>query len=474
VPRPGLLLVVLALAAPACSGSDADKAGGPSTTGPVVLTLANLDPDRTNLDSPDFAAAVERLSGGSLRIDVRFGWRSEAGVGEAEEGTVDDVRAGRVDLAVIPIRAWDRVGVESFRALLAPLLVDSLALEQRVIRSPLAKRMLMGVEPLGLVGVALLPGELRSPLGVARPLVGAADYVGATVGVRQTPVARATFRALRAVPVAYAPGSISQLDGAELGAVTIASNAYQDSARALTANVVFWPRAMTIVMNRDAFHALTPRQQGVLLRAGLEAASAVEHVIRHETQTWLSAVCRKSRFAFVHASPSDRAALRRAVAPVYDELEQDALTRELIAGIRTLRSRAPALATQAIRCPSRDPVENADAAALQGRWSATLTREELLASGVAPGYADTLPGSWTLELGDGRFAFRRREGGGGTGTYTVRGGRIRFVWESGIGIRPDEIFESRWSVYRDRLTFSPVPGRQKLAGLDVEPWQRVD
>jgi hypothetical protein len=32
---------------------------------------------------------------------------------------------------------------------------------------------------------------------------------------------------------------------------------------------------------------------------------------------------------------------------------------------------------------------------------------------------------------------------------------------------------SRWSVYRDRLRFWPVPGQTMLAGLDVEPFTRV-
>jgi hypothetical protein len=68
---------------------------------------------------------VNELSHGSIRIDERHGWRSDAPIGEVERQTIRDVRSGKADLAAIAASAWDLVGVHSFRALLAPLLVDS-------------------------------------------------------------------------------------------------------------------------------------------------------------------------------------------------------------------------------------------------------------------------------------------------------------------------------------------------------------
>jgi TRAP-type C4-dicarboxylate transport system substrate-binding protein len=467
------ILAALTLVASACSSSEGDKAGGDSGERPVVLTLANTDANPTSIDSADFVAAVERLSGRKIRIEVNFGWRSSETAERAEEGTVDDLRAGRIDLAVIPAQAWDRLGVTSFQALLAPFLVDSLALEQRVAASSLASRMLEGVEPLGLVGIAVIPGELRYPLGVSRPLIGATDYIGATIGVRTTRVAKATFRALGASPHTYDGGSISRLDGAELGLVTIAYNRHQELAHTLTANVVFWPRAMTVVMNRHAFDALSSGQGDLLSRAGVEAVGPVVARMQHDTETWLNSVCRGNEFALVRASTSQRAALRRAVASVYDELEHDPLTRELIGEIRQLRGDGPTPPVDTVRCAREGIGTNADALELQGRWKARLTREELRISGASPGLADALRGSWTIEFDDGRFEIRREEGGGGTGAYAVDDDSIRFVWHTGVAVQRGEVFVSRWSVYRDKLTFTPFPGRTKMTGLDVEPFTRV-
>ena len=62
---------------------------------------------------------------------------------------------GRRDSASVGARVWDTMGVTSLRALVAPFLVDSLALERRVLESPLAAKMLAGLDRAGVVGLAL-------------------------------------------------------------------------------------------------------------------------------------------------------------------------------------------------------------------------------------------------------------------------------------------------------------------------------
>ena len=123
-----------------------------------------------------------------------------------ENGLIGDVRAGKADLGVVGSRAWDSVGVTSLRALVAPLLIDSYSLQDRVLRSPLIPEMLKGLRPLGLVGVGILPGALRNPVGITHPLLAPSDYAGLRIGVQQSRVASATMRALGATPVWFPAG----------------------------------------------------------------------------------------------------------------------------------------------------------------------------------------------------------------------------------------------------------------------------
>jgi hypothetical protein len=117
-----------------CGSPGFDKAGGSQPRHPVVLTLANFNAISGALDG--FTGNVWRLSGGTMRIAVKYRWRY--GQVNDETGLIGDVRAGKADLGVVGSQAWDSVGIDSFRALGAPLLIDSYALQDRVLRSPMA------------------------------------------------------------------------------------------------------------------------------------------------------------------------------------------------------------------------------------------------------------------------------------------------------------------------------------------------
>src|SRR2546425_6799972 len=81
--------LAIALVAAGCTGAGANKAGGSShaTAKPLVLTLFTGD----SLYAPEFAAAVERLSGGAMRIEIDVAGNQP----EYEAKTVEDVRAGK-------------------------------------------------------------------------------------------------------------------------------------------------------------------------------------------------------------------------------------------------------------------------------------------------------------------------------------------------------------------------------------------
>jgi TRAP-type C4-dicarboxylate transport system substrate-binding protein len=349
-----VISAVLIVPATACSGSGADKAGGSRSTEakPVTLTLFTGD----NLFAPEYAAAVARLSGGAMRIRITVAGNQP----DYERNAVRYVRSGRAQLGSVGARVWDTMGVTSLRALVAPFLVDSLAFEQRVLESPRVGRMLQGVDRADVVGLAVLPGPLRRPLGLSRPLVGPDDYRGATIAIRYGGVARATFAALGAATKGYNVGLLpAAADGAELDVNTIGLNTFDARAKGLTSNVVLWPRPQTIFANRQAFERLTPAQQEILRRAGREALAPEVARIAKDERAALSAICGRGTLALESASAADLAALRRAVRPVYNELNKDPFTKAAISEITKLRTAHPA---DVVRCPS--VVSRATAASL--------------------------------------------------------------------------------------------------------------
>lgn len=164
-----------------------------------------------------------------------------------EPGVIGDVEADKVDLAAMATRGFDGAGVTSFEALHAPLLVDSYALQQKILQSPLADSMLDGLRPLGVVGLGILPGPMHKLLGVWR-LVRPQDYRGKTITVSWSRVARETMRALGARALRdtvtggariepFDPGELAAKDGIETQINAIDYNEYDKIGKYLTANV---------------------------------------------------------------------------------------------------------------------------------------------------------------------------------------------------------------------------------------------
>jgi len=474
------LAATVLLAVAAGCGSGSDKAGGQSGQKPLVLTLESED-DASLTGAPEFAAAVERVSGGSVRI--RFVYAGRGTEADFEKGVVDDVRAGKAQLGIGDARVWDTIGVTSFQALLAPFLVDSLALERRVLESPVATRMLEGLEQAGLVGIALLPGPLRSPFGITHLLLGPDDFEGATIGTRPSDLARRVLKALGASQKVYVPGSMAGLDGMESNSKSIDYNGWEG---ALTANVVLWPKPYTIFMNRHAFDTLTSEQQEILLDAGRKTIASELDDVARDTSESLAAACASGALTLVTASAADRAGLRRAVEPVYDVLESDPETREQIADITEMRSGEPAAASEVPRCRRAGGNAKTGRASLEGRWSLTFTHKDLIAvsaaetggAAVRSSIPKDLPATITaiVEFANGRY--RGMVGGKvvAHGRYTVSGDVVSIVYDPPVpaGLIAGHVYRQRWNVYRDTLTFSRFHDSDADFVLLTNPLTRID
>jgi TRAP-type C4-dicarboxylate transport system substrate-binding protein len=323
-------------AAVAVAGGPPNKSGG---TAPVKLTLLNSDTDFSGLPAVQwFIDRVGRLSKGSVTIDVRLQNDGHAGF---EQRVVRDVIANKAQLAWVGTRVWDTLGVSTFRALHAPMLVDSYALEGAVLTSDLPKKMLAGLSGHGVVGLALLGDNLRYPAAVSRRLSGPAAFKGLPIRSMTSSTQAAAFRALGARPSGQ---GWAELDGdlrsGRLGALEVDLNTYETNAYAgitpyVTVNLALWPRTTVLFANEDALAKLSAEQRGWIRQAAADAARYSLTTFA-EDQRIIRSECRNGMKAVV-ASPTELGALRNAFAPVYAALRQDAATAQIIAAISALK-----------------------------------------------------------------------------------------------------------------------------------------
>ncbi len=469
------MLALLALALAACAGSSEDKAGGTDQVEPRVLTMASQSGPPSELTA--FADEVNRRSNGTLRVEFKAGWR--LGEPTHEAGTIEDVRAGEVDMAWVGARVFDTVGVKSFQALAAPLLIDSYELEAKVFEQGIPRQMLESVSDLDLVGIGVLPGPMRKVLGVSQAFTRPADFAGQVVGLQDSVLAEKTLKALRAEPRPVpAEAQLDGLDAYEQQLDSIAGNSYDESAEYVTANLNLWPRPLVIVMGKESFASLTPRQQSALKEAADAAIPEALAASRKDDEEAASKLCRRG-VTFAAASESDLSELRAAFGPVYADLAADPRTKSYVDAITGLKTEVAASAAAPV-CASdfESGQSSSEPTPIDGIYRASFAKQDLANSPLLYDPREANDENWgdlTLTLDEGRVTFEQLndvESTSTSGTFALDGDSI--VLDFTEGVNAGETFVSRWSLFRDELTFNRDEALGEIpTPYVIEPWERV-
>jgi TRAP-type C4-dicarboxylate transport system substrate-binding protein len=331
----------VAAIASGCAGSSpsADKAGG-STGGAVALRLAFTPAGVDQLRGvQDFVARLAALSHGAMHIRLLPTWGSFEP--DAEVQVVHAVASGTADLGATRSNVFDTLGLSSFEALSAPMLIDSYPLEDAVLRSAIPGRMLAGLKRLGVTGLAALGDELRVPISVHRPLLAPRDWQGLTVGTYRSAVQEQVIRTLGATPLvvfgpfrnqALAAGTIQAFEQDVVGAK---NNGLVRQAPWFTDNVALWPEIDVLLANPGRLASLTGQQRDWLAQAAA-AASKDSATLASDDAADIRLDCAAGA-RFVDATAADLGALRRSLAVVYQRIESDPQTKRYIEEIQTLK-----------------------------------------------------------------------------------------------------------------------------------------
>jgi TRAP-type C4-dicarboxylate transport system substrate-binding protein len=469
------LAVIAAVVAGGCGGGGSgDKAGGSGE--PVVLRMANAYGDlQTAPVVEQFVSQVKARSGGSLRVQVTSRWGDYAD--DAEQQVVRAVAAGKADLGWAGARVFDTMGVPSFQALQAPMLIDSYALEQAVVASDMPGQMLQGLTKVGVRGLGVLPDSLRKPVAVRHPVLGVGDWRGITFGTLKSQGQAQAIRSLGATPMEVFRRarnealSDGRLQGLEMDLFVYEHGGPVQPAPYVTANVTLWPQMDVLFANPDRLGRLTEQQRGWLQQAAQDAAGRAAALADRDAQSLKNACRSGARFA--NASPADLAALRGAFASVYASLERDPQTKAFIERIQALKRSTSAEAPLAIPagCTGTAPQQPAASAGtapadLNGTYRYLLTKED--ARKVGDPEVDQFPHVNTVKLRDGKV-----DGGcfGQGATYSVTSDQITFD-------TPEYGYTMTFTFSVDgkgNLHLTPTPSMDKGDAFECsyKPWTKI-
>jgi TRAP-type C4-dicarboxylate transport system substrate-binding protein len=467
-----------ALVLAGCSDASADRAGGESVTS-RVLTFAQPN------DNPGpvltlWADEVKKASEGTLEIEFQNLWHG--GELDYEAQTIADVTDGEVDMAWVGARAFDTVGVTSFQALIAPLLVDSHELQAAVFAAGIPDEMLGGLDDLGLVGVGALPGPLFKILGKSGAYVTPDDYAGDVIGIQASELHTRVFETLGAATELMPTGAdISGVDGYVQQLGSIMGNHYEFVADYVTANVNLWPRPLILFANAEVYESLDESQQDALATASAAAVGGARGALDTEESDGGSGLC-SGGMQFPAASDDQLAELRGALDPVYEQLAADSETSKFLDAIQEIKDDLGA-APHTVDCATA--AEQSEASEVDGVYMQTRTWQDFIDAGIELGCDSSIPPELAeippnvvvilrLTLEDGRLEqLESFDGGefepGFIGSYEVFRDWIELADSMGR-------FTTHWTFDGTNLVLSDMEGGE--CGDEIvwttHPWIRVD
>lgn len=377
------------------------------------------------------------------------------------------VRAGDVDLAIVPTRIFDLVGSTSFQALQAPLRFESVEQADAVLTDPIAERMMEPLSDLGLVPLALTFDALRNVKGYASELTRPSAFAGRAVAARPSEATRMTLTALGATMYPQVGRTFEKdvASGIVAGLEDSINQSNLEGDGTSVANEFLSFKANVVVVNADLWRTLSAAQQDRLREAALAARdfSITEMAFHLDLATAAARYCEEGNGDVVLASDEDLAAMRQALEPVLAELRRDPLTAEAITRIDELAVEHPP-ATPVSPCHNRAPtplgyspvMAVGDQTVLNGTWRIAVDPQRLLDAGIGPTDASNNAGIWTFRIGEGHIVPKREGQAPCDALYRINGDSVSVIWDETTGCTDD--FTIRFRFEDDQLWLSQASG----------------
>lgn len=273
---------------------------------------------------------LEEQTGGRLRIRVYY-----AGQLGREGDTVDLTRFGALDITRVNFASLNNpFPLTQLFAL--PYVFDSVDHMRRVVDGEAGSQVLQGFEKRDVIGLAIYDAGSRSFYNVRRPIQEPKDLHGLKFRVPPSDIFLDTVSALGAEPTPLPFGEVYSalqthlIDGAENNWRSFQTSRHYEVARYLShTEHSYSPEAL--LMSRRTFDALSAHDRELVQRTARESVAHMRELWdRMEEEARLAVLA-----AGIHYNDVDRAAFRKAAAPVLEKYTARADLRSLYELVRS-------------------------------------------------------------------------------------------------------------------------------------------
>ena len=303
---------------------------------PIVIKFSHV----VATDTPKGQAAerfkvlAEKFTRGRVRVEV---YPNSQLYKDKEE--LEALQLGAVQMLAPSLAKFGPLGVKEFEAFDLPYIFPSKAALYAVTEGRIGKSLLRKLEPKGITGLAYWDNGFKV-MSANTPLHVPADFRGLRMRIQSSTVLDAQMRALGARPQVLAFSEVYQAlqTGVVDGTENPPSNMYTQRMHEVQKHMTVSNHGYlgyVVIVNRKFWAGLPSDLRGQLEQAMREATNFEKTIAQRDNDRALEAIRRSGKTAIYHLTPQEQAAWRRAMQPVYRQMENrigpeliEAITRE--------------------------------------------------------------------------------------------------------------------------------------------------
>jgi C4-dicarboxylate-binding protein DctP len=288
---------------------------------PIVIKFSHVvAPDTPKGKAAEkFKELGEKYTNGKVKIEV---YHNSSLYKDKEE--LEALQLGAVQMLAPSNSKFGPIGVKEFEVFDLPYILPNKAALRKVTNGPLGKRLLGLLDSKGMVGLAYWDNGFKQ-MSANKPLHAPADYKGLKFRIQSSKVLEAQFRALGSIPQSMAFSEVYQAlqTGVVDGQENTWSNIYTQKMFEVQKYITVTNHGYIgyiVVVNKKFWEDLPADIRGQLEKAMHEATEYGNDIAEKENTEAMDLIKKSGRSTIFVATEAENAAMRKAMAPIYDDM----------------------------------------------------------------------------------------------------------------------------------------------------------
>jgi C4-dicarboxylate-binding protein DctP len=289
---------------------------------PIIIKFSHVvAPDTPKGKGAEkFKELAERYTNGRAKIEL---YPNSQLYKDKEE--VEALQLGAVQMLAPSLAKFGPLGVREFEVFDIPYILSDKDALRRVTEGALGKKLFAKLEPKGIKGLAYWDNGFKV-MSANKPLRMPEDFRGLKMRIQSSKVIEAQMRALGAAPqiLAFSEAYQALQTGVCDGTENPPSNEYTQKMHEVqkyTTLSYHGYNGYAVITNKKFWDALPAEVRGELERAMAEATIFTNQIAQKENDDAIEAMKRSGRTEFISLTDEQKAAWRRALEPVADEVQ---------------------------------------------------------------------------------------------------------------------------------------------------------